>query len=393
MIRKFYIDSKQKKGHINYQIFNTPYGGPRGRAISALNQTDLEPIGHINYFYFLKNNFKKHIHAIEWVRFHRFKEGKYNYSVAIMNIKPFVNARHELFEYRELITKKTGWYPLIMGSKARIYLPKIDRRATDRNKAIIKSIDLKNINSIEKMQDSGTCLKVNFENGNLILDVGFNCHSCVNEKTKMIFISHFHQDHSGGLIDILRNHSIPIICSLPTYNSLWHIINITQRDKSEKNKILNRLMENSIIINSNELLKTKNGLEFYFIQTYHCPGSIGLKIDDTNNQSILYLSDICLNNGFLDYSETLKKTLLKRKAKSNNIHVILDSTFIKKEYENIPYSQTPGEVLDIVKPGREIPNVWFVSKQVETLIYLFLYFFKETRKVYGYPKKIFLDSV
>jgi len=394
MIKKFYINYYYKDTFINYQVFNTPYGGPRGKALLAFEQSEKEPIDHVQYLYYLKKKFTRYFHTIEWVRFHRFIDNKKHFAVAIMNVKPFIEARQTFYEQRNLITRETGWYPLIMGSKARNYLAKIDKKSINNNKSILKKLDMKYIRSIEEIEDSGTCIKINFETGNLILDVGFNCYHCVDNMTKIIFISHFHQDHSGSLMTILEKHSIPIVCSLPTYNSLCYIIDIVQKHNPAKKKtIRNKLEKNILIIMPNDSIKTEHGLELSFLETYHCPGSIGIKITDNYKQTIIYWGDLCLNNGFLNYSKAVKNIIKNEKEKRNNKSIfILDATFVKKNYDNIPYTQTPEEILELVKPGREIPNVWFISKQAETLIYLFLYFFNITKKVFGYPKKIFLDN-
>ena len=391
---KFYLNKNRTGKYINYEIFNKPYGGPRGKAIIALTQCKIKPIKHIYFLYYLKRHFFNYIWDIEWIRFHEFLEGQRRFAVAIINISPNSKAREVIYVKRNLVTINTGWYPLVTGSKARIYLPKIDHQSSSRLKEELKAIDIDEITSISAVEGDGTCINIGFNNGNVILDTGFDSIKKIRNRPKFLFISHFHQDHSGGIHSLLENDRCPpAIMSPTTYNSLWQIISVLNRDdKIKKEKLQKKMSKSAIIIQANEKIILDNGVMITFFPTYHCPGSVGIIIYDKKNKAIIYPGDLCLKNGFLDYSYEIELLLSTQCERSSKVFFLLDATFVNKKYENSPYAQTPQEVLDLLKPGREIPNVWFISLQVETLTYLYLYFFKETRKIYNYPKKLLIDN-
>lgn len=389
MVMRFFIEKMNKGKFISYEICEHPYSGPRRKAIKALRQRTIKPVLAIDFMYYLKHKYRQHLKSIEWIRFHRFVEDKISYAVAILNIAPSLESRTQLYEDRELITRETGWYPLIMGSKARIHLPLIDRASIWDNMEHLKLTSFGNVSSMrESSQRSGNSFKIIFQHANLLLDVGFDCSSLFDESTKCIFLSHFHQDHSGGLERVLTSERhVPILLSIQTFNTLWRIFeSLKKKDLQEK------LLRRALIVAPNENIKIRDGCSLSFIETYHCPGSIGISITDPINKSIIYLGDLCLRNGFLDYRPTVKKLLCDANEKSEHTICFLDSTFINKKYDNIPYTQTPKEILELIKSGREIPNIWFISRQPETLIYLFLFFFRETRQKYDYPKKLLADN-
>ena len=48
----------------------------------------------------------------------------FNFRLAVTYTKPLPEIRDKLFEIREKVTCDTGWYPLVMGSRALISKPK-----------------------------------------------------------------------------------------------------------------------------------------------------------------------------------------------------------------------------------------------------------------------------
>ncbi|MDD4509827.1 MAG: MBL fold metallo-hydrolase, partial [Oscillospiraceae bacterium] len=182
---------------------------------------------------------------------------------------------------------------------------------------------------------------------------------------KAICISHFHSDHCGGLFELLKRHSVPVLIAEITLNYLLVLPNISYEDKlnlAVNAVVLERLIYGKIF---------RNCLDFFPV--FHCPGSAGFVYKGFPGDSVYYLGDVCLKNGFLDFRSTVDRMIAE--DKNDKKHIVIDAALIGKSNFTIDLDDIPIVLLqDVVEIARK-RNVIFVSNSVETLQYSYILFF------------------
>lgn len=314
------VRSNYKK--IKYEITNRPWNGPLVKARQALPDAKASPLDPEGFLGNLEEQRFSIFQELSYVRFHRFQNSeikKYpnikEYRVAVCYVKPNPLQRAALYQSRLQIARETGWYPLVMGNRARITTPRY--KLPLHNYSSDQLLSLLNIGQIlyirqlkdEIIQDSGkkkngTSILVEGTGGKLLLDIGFAGDVSSIEGIKAVFLSHFHSDHSGGITRIL-DLSLPIFMSESTFRYLY--------DNHTSYSLRNKLIRNTIIIEKipQEIQAISN---VGFFPVFHAPGSYGLTINDKAGTSLWYPGDICLRNGFLHEPVDLSDEILKDKA-------------------------------------------------------------------------------
>jgi glyoxylase-like metal-dependent hydrolase (beta-lactamase superfamily II) len=381
---------------ITYEVRMCPDQGPRLRARETLKKTHPDPVDYPKFFDFIYHHDAKIIRDIEWVRFHRYVDRELPMTVAVVNIRPSPYTRHTLFDLREIITANTGWYPLVTGSKRDIYLPTLPRKDDRTNRNILESAPLGILRELSKVSSSGdkdgVCFKVSTDTGNIIFDLGFDAFNSVDSNTLAIFISHFHRDHAGGLVpELAMDREIPILISIPTYNYIWGILR-HMTPPARTRTLRERLRRRAILVRVRDKIHFHDGGVMEFINVYHCPGALGTVVRDREHNCSLYFGDVCLGNGFSHIAfSKVRDEIEQRSTDSKKLTILLDAAFAQKKFEDVSFSQDPNELLELIRSGRDIPNIWFLSAQTEALMYLFCAFFVKTRKAYAYEKKLIVD--
>jgi len=197
-----------------------------------------------------------------------------------------------IFGFRNLIYKKTGWYPYVTG----LFLEEStisknnDNWIGDRNfnalefdEFEVEEIKLKNIST-----GSGTALMLFFNNFKILLDC---CIDLQNPKEwnqefypDLIFTSHAHKDHFASLEILLSNvDTIPIIMSYTTLDLISYFM-------QNNSTIQKYLKEYSYPLIFGDIYFINSNLNFQILKAGHYPGGAMLYIF-TPNHRILYSGD------------------------------------------------------------------------------------------------------
>lgn len=97
---------------------------------------------------------------------------------------------------------------------------------------------------------------------NILVDGGCNGYEVINflksqgvKKIDLIFISHFHNDHGGGIIEVLKQFTVSKICYPPTFNNnLLSQLKETIKKKDQKTKLVVLKAGDKITINPVQFL-------------------------------------------------------------------------------------------------------------------------------------------
>ena len=115
------------KNTIPYEHINKPYFASLKNAFSSLNNTTADLYNYEEFLEFIEKCYPKEAENIELVRFYDFtwtfdkKYGdNFRFHLSVIYIKPCGKTRDTLFSNRDKITKYTGWYPYIVGSRANV---------------------------------------------------------------------------------------------------------------------------------------------------------------------------------------------------------------------------------------------------------------------------------
>jgi hypothetical protein len=308
---------------------------------------------------------------IEWIRFHEFQDKTFETSksdkimrIAILNIAPDIKSRDIFFNDRIEITKQTGWYPLVMGSRISFRLPKIKRL---NDKTILSIGEIKNFKVISNSDTDGISFELVGKKGKYLFDFGYK--GVTTNDYLAYFLSHTHSDHSGGLIGTIKNTSnnTPIVSSKIVASYVATILSKNHQTKNYKN-IYHIDYKTEIIL--------EDGLQIVFVNIFHSPGSIGFIIKDSKT-SFFYFGDLCLKNGYSDYFVEICSIVDKYKS-SKNIF-LLDGAMVGRKMF-ISEDDKPENILKDFSNNSVKRNIVFFSNQPENSIYAFLSIYCYTQK-------------
>jgi glyoxylase-like metal-dependent hydrolase (beta-lactamase superfamily II) len=222
--------------------------------------------------------------------------------------------REVLFEESERIVSKTGWYPMITGSRVFHHRrPIVDFMEFNMKKTMNK-------NNIEKLPGLGNLEKIiNFSNGNgtsvliqtsaydLILDAGMTDKElkldCLRrDKRKWLFLSHCHKDHTGGINPFINNKLFVISTTPLTLELLFTTIFFGQGIVAEGYLPKNFFYRFAPMwYRAN--YQFSDGSSITTLPTYHYPGSIGFLFTFSNGKKLFYSGDINLSASYLSINK------------------------------------------------------------------------------------------
>lgn len=205
-----------------FEVRKKPLFSSMKRAKEALSKEHNTPCNFNSFFNYMEKLYGPSSENIDYVTFYDYPwiENGVNtarYTIAYIYTKPNFSFREEIFNDRELITSKTGWYPMISGNRANFtkvgktegetYWNLLKRRIPYVH--LGKPISIRNV----ACDISSTALLLKCSKGCILLDTGFEVEDEIVDEVNFIFISHYHRDHSGGLFSFLRKREVPVILS------------------------------------------------------------------------------------------------------------------------------------------------------------------------------------
>ncbi len=395
-VRKIF--QHQNANHFKYQKVTAPWFGPIKRAFEALQNVQNNPLLSEEQFldYIFENHFDIY-QNMEWLTFQEFhvKETQwrklelpaegFKFRLARVNVRPDPKYRNKLFDIREKIAADTGWYPLVMGSRAQLSNAYIQRLRGIRARQVPANYGfllgnlcgVRNVSKkIEKTNGDGTssdligtAILLEGTKGSLLLDTGFAVDFETIGRPRAIFLSHLHQDHTGGYWEALQKLNSFTMLSDATLAYLFNKSNLSHEQ-------LDKFLTSVYVIDSADYkIMTDGHLETF--QVFHAPGSYGIVYRDSQGKALFYPGDLCLNNGFLNTSQKLFSYIVNFDAQQKA--VLLDAAMVRKRDYSIALEDTPSEILEHLIQGANNRDVFFVTRSIETLVYAFLQAFHETR--------------
>lgn len=360
------------RGYLEYEIVHKPFFGTKKRAEELLRKVEIEPCDVEEFIAHLQKTYPKYFAMIEFIRFYDFDfqnpQNHFHFRIAMIFTKPNETIRTILYDDGEAITLLTGWYPFVTGSRARIerlnYIklrakygikrPPIGKLEFGEPQEVI------NISSVSTA--SATLLKCS--NGCILFDTGFGIKQEYNESIDLICISHFHHDHTGGLMNLLRVHQIPVFLSEIT---LDYILQLMTSDKDVQTILscaitLEELKYNHIF---------RKHIDYF--QVFHAPGSFAFVYKFHLETSVVYLGDICFKNAFFNGMEECISTI--NKIDTQQKVIICDAALVGKKDDSIG-DDTPKDIIDTIESTIKKRNTIFISPNAETLVYSYLLFFE-----------------
>lgn len=360
------------RGYLEYEIVHKPFWGTRKRAEELLRKAECEPYDIEEFISYLQKTYSKLFVMIEFIRFYDFvyhsPKGCIHYRIAMIFTAPNETIRTVLYDDGEVITFLTGWYPFVTGSRAQIkklnYVKAREKFGIKRphieKLGFGKPQELINISSVSTA--SATLLKC--YNGCILFDTGFGIKQEYIDTIDLICISHFHQDHIGGLMSILRIRKIPVLLSETT---LDYVLQFVTSDED-----MHIILSCAITLEELKYYHNfRNHIDYF--QVFHAPGSFAFIYKFYSECSVIYLGDICLNNAFFngmqDYVNIINEIDTRKKV------IICDAALVGKK-DNAIADDTPEDVVNAIESSTRKRNTIFVSPNAETLVYSYLLLFR-----------------
>lgn len=351
-----------------FEIKKKPLFASMHRAKAALSKKKYAPCDIGCFFDYLEERYSLDVQNINYVTFYDYynHSDKTQYNIAYIYTLPSLKIRDILFEDREKITVATGWYPMVSGQRAGF--TKLKNSTSHDFYRLLKHkppyVHLGKPLSIRSVAEdaSSTAILLKCDNGNILLDTGFGVEPTVDEQIDFVFVSHFHKDHTGGLYEFLKRKEVPIIISDITLDYMLNLSDVNQSEKEllVRNAVLIDRMRNNAPINRT--------IEFF--DSFHCPGAFGMKYT-FNNECVIYPGDMCLTNGFYDYSNDFVS--ICNSNPNGKTSIITDCALIPKG--NFAITDENFEVV-ANKVEASQHNQIFASRSCEILFNVYIRLFK-----------------
>lgn len=351
-----------------FEIKKKPLFASMRRAKAALAKKQCPPCDIRSFFDYIENQYGLDALNIEYVTFYDYYDTCDNikYNIAYLYTVPSLKVRGMLFDDREKIIMATGWYPMVSGKRASF--TKFKNSTTHDFYGLLKHkppyVHLGKPISIRSVANdiSSTAMLLRCEKGSILLDTGFGVDSDIVEQVNFIFISHFHKDHTGGLYGFLKEKEVPVILSDIT---LEYLLNLPSIDQDEKEI----LVRNAVLI---ERMRDNSPINrtIEFFDSFHCPGAFGIKYKFFS-ECIVYPGDMCLSNGFYNYSsdfETICSDNLKGETS-----IITDCALVPRG--NFAITDEDFDIIES-KVVASQQNQIFASRSCEMLFNVYIRLFK-----------------
>jgi len=350
--------------------------------MDALSKTEVSAASGIDFLDYLADTYPVLYYQLIHVNFYCFRgprgrqlPNNREFHIAVMHVRPDPEVRDALFQRREEITQVTGWYPLVMGSRAQVLIERsrLLRMKGDLGKEIenIQVGTFEKILSVAKTDGDkfGNAFLLQGNRGSIILDTGYQLVTPLPDDLKCTFVSHFHKDHSEGLTEVLdSNH--PVLLSETTLRSLNVRFSNSPRNRAN-------LLNNSLVIEQAQRY-INPAAQIQVFPIFHAPGSYGITIKDDADRCVIYPGDLCLNNGFYPGFEKFLEIVDAHSTEQT--WVLMDASAVNADHPEIDRRDMPLSIIDEMIRELSLRDVVFISQNDEMLVYIYILTFLQTGK-------------
>jgi glyoxylase-like metal-dependent hydrolase (beta-lactamase superfamily II) len=209
--------------------------------------------------------------------------------------------RQLLYEAAPAITLATGWYPLVTGAfrwtltgPAAAIARQAQRNVIELDLRLGEPLELQDLTH-GRARDLGNSFLLKCKYSAILLDLGFqSAMEPARAPAGLIFLSHAHADHAGGLIRRLRGvDSIPILLTELTLSQL-----VRQMWRRGAIGLARGLASRAVVVDVGRPLTTKDGAILEFFHANHSPGAVMMCATWPNGRTFLYTGDLALANAY-----------------------------------------------------------------------------------------------
>jgi|GEM_PF-1583715 len=382
-----------KAPDLDAYLMQSPWRGPVSRAVEALIAAHGKEVrSPAQFLDYLGETFPEEFSHIQDVSFYRLAVDRlykdcqnipsepFELRIAVIHTQPVPWTRRVLFETRQQTTDATGWYPLIQGARANLggtHYEALMARTQAGKPSGWRDFSLGDLTSIRRVAsskhpDNFNAFLLEGSQGTLLLDTGFGVNHDQLGSLKAVFLSHMHEDHTGGLPEVARRWSVPVILSDPTARHIYL--------KQAKNaRVVEQIFANAVIIHAPQQAQSTDGALSFF-PVFHTPGSFGICYADPRGTAVFYPGDICLSNGF--YQEQANDLFnLVSAHPAHNKYVLLDSVMARGKHSFVSHEKDIPETTIDAFISETRRDVFFLAYVQELSIYSYLLAWHKTQKL------------
>lgn len=354
--------------HIHCEVYGGDWRGPnkRGRAILGEIGPEVPVLPPRQAVTFLQERFPEHFEHIEALIFYpqavrdQANPGRWLPFIGCYTRPRFV-ARKRLFDLAEEVARATGWYLLVSGR----YLHRqgqVVPGAFQHARALTAPRGKQSWGKLRRVRSisgpgNGTAMLVEMDGLILQLDTGFQDPGAAAD---LVFVSHAHADHSGG-IDGALHRAQPVLISEATYQLL--------RGKERWS-----WADSLGVVRPGFHITSPDGGRLEWLTGYHSNDAVMLRLTDAEGQQLLYTGDFCLGNGF--FRERPEELCRLFDPGASRSLLLTDACFWGRpplREAGPDLRQLEKEVHQAITEGR---NVVFAASSADYLYPLYLWFFR-----------------
>lgn len=250
---------------------------------------------------------------------------------AVCFTSPDFRTRQRLHEECQKITDATGWYPIVMGHRVKHERPVNPARQVAANVLVkrlvnrrfgkfqsLQSVSQSRVRSEGGKPKTGCSLLLEFQFCSVLLDLNFAFEPSagVARRPDFAVLTHSHQDHSGGMTEVLES-GVPVIVSESVYQQL-----LVLQPGVQSHEQLVATIQPTLRLSSEV-----DGTTFQFTPGAHSPGAMMVSITTSSGDRIVYPGDYCLRNRY--YTESPDHLTSMFEGASGRKFLLVDSTFLK----------------------------------------------------------------
>lgn len=299
------------------------------------------------------------IQQVRFIDFVHRDKGNFRFTIALVWTDSDEAFRQRVYDSASELIALTGWYPLPQGERigSRIKMASLLSTATHvephcpsiRIDGRLASIE----NAVD--EEAGCAIRVRTTRGSFLLDSGLtNCSLLPNTNApdQVVFLSHIHSDHAGGLSGPLGQQA-PVVMSEVTFA----ILKETGRLRSIRQPL--------VISAKSGWIRIGQDIEIKAVPVPHMPGAIGFMFRD-GDRALIYTGDISLASNRHDFIPDLARHVddIERPAST----LLLDATMAGRNLG----SSTVSLAEQVISASNDFEDVFLVASDIEQLLYAYL---------------------